>query len=154
MAKTKKPKFEVNLPSRKKKSVKPTTIELMKSKKKLNTNPSPKIAHPHYGPNVFVTIHDADGAASVGYWDKDAKSVQDVVERKPAVIKGKSSVTTHTCQQIIKLAGKEVSATVSYSQGGYGPSNALEDMVIKIDKIVVEDSDDVTSHIEFEFSIV
>lgn len=104
--------------------------------------------------NVFVTLHDAGGLL-VGHWDKTARSVKDVIDRKPPVIEGHTEVSQETLARLIKLCGrKEIEATVSYSQGGYGPANAKEDVKVHLEKISVFHQGAESSEIEFWFTIV
>lgn len=144
-----------------KKKKKPKFGVVVHRKKKVPTSPKTKKAlkkeseKPTYGPNVFVALHDADGNVSVNYWDAESKSIKDVVERIPAVLKGTANISVTACQEIIKLLGKTVEAAVSFAQGGYGPANAVEDVTLRIDKISVQSKvDGESSEIDFTFTIV
>jgi hypothetical protein len=145
----------------KKKAVKAKKTKRSKAKKKPSSKKQitapQEIPATSHDPNVHVEIHDATGSVSVSYWDDDVKSVKDVVDRMPAVLTGFTNIAADALNAIIRLIGKEVAATISYSQGGYGPANAVEDVTLRVDMIrVIRDIDHNggDSKIEFMFTIV
>lgn len=140
---------------------KPSKVKAPKLSRKKKAKPSKPVemgetvnaqAEKNYGPNVQFLLYTAQ-QVRIRYWDHEAKSVLDVLERQGNRISGECYLAEFEVEELVKNIGNQIEGQVEFSQGGYGPWSAPQPVAVLLRDVKVVSRGRSTNGVTFEIEI-